>query len=54
MKITKKQLSLEDGLQNEWVVSNGIGGYASTTVIGANTRRILMFVKIIFQMVINH
>ena len=39
MKITKKQLSLEDGLQNEWVISNGIGGYASTTVIGANTRR---------------
>lgn len=23
----------------EWLVSNGIGGYASTTVVGANTRR---------------
>lgn len=26
-------------LNNEWLVTNGIGGYASTTVSGANTRR---------------
>ncbi|HRZ86828.1 MAG TPA: glycogen debranching enzyme N-terminal domain-containing protein, partial [bacterium] len=25
--------------QYEWVESNGIGGYASSTIIGANTRR---------------
>jgi predicted glycogen debranching enzyme len=23
----------------EWLVANGIGGYASSTVVGANTRR---------------
>ena len=39
MKLTKKDLDLKEGLQKEWVISNGIGGFASTTVIGANTRR---------------
>ncbi len=31
--------SLEAGLTREWLVTNGIGGYASSTVRGANTRR---------------
>lgn len=39
MKITKKKIELKDCLNKEWVISNGIGGYCSTTVIGANTRR---------------
>ena len=39
MKITKENLTLEDGLNKEWLITNGIGGYASSTVIGANTRR---------------
>src|ERR1700722_19858405 len=26
-------------LQREWIVTNGIGGYSSSTVAGANTRR---------------
>lgn len=29
----------EDVLSKEWIVTNGLGGYASSTIIGANTRR---------------
>ena len=39
MIITKEFLNLEEGLKREWLITNGIGGYASSTVIGANTRR---------------
>lgn len=39
MKITKEKLNLEEGLKREWIVTNGIGGFASSTVIGANTRK---------------
>lgn len=40
MKLDKKSLSLEEGaLQKEWLITNGIGGYASSSIIGANTRR---------------
>ena len=30
---------LEDGIKKEWIITNGIGGFASSTIIGANTRR---------------
>ena len=39
MKLSKKQIELKDSLNKEWVISNGIGGYASSTVLGTNTRR---------------
>ncbi len=39
MKLTKKQLDLKNAIQKEWLITNGIGGYASSTVLGANTRR---------------
>ena len=39
MKITKENLNLEEGLQKEWLITNGIGGFASSTVLGANTRK---------------
>ncbi len=39
MKITKEKLDLEDGLSKEWLVTNGIGGFSSSTIIGANTRK---------------
>ena len=39
MKLTKKQLDIQEAIQKEWIITNGIGGYASSTVIGANTRR---------------
>ncbi|MEO5569749.1 MAG: amylo-alpha-1,6-glucosidase [Bacteroidia bacterium] len=28
-----------EAVQNEWIETNGIGGYASSTIIGTNTRR---------------
>jgi len=30
---------LEKALKNEWLVTNGLGGYASSTVLGLNTRK---------------
>ena len=39
MKFKEKQLSLENGLTKEWLITNGIGGYSSSTIIGANTRK---------------
>ena len=39
MKFTKEKLELEDGLKKEWILTNGIGGYSSSTIIGANTRK---------------
>ena len=39
MKFTKEQLNLENGLTKEWLITNGIGGYASSSIIGANTRK---------------
>ncbi len=28
-----------EGIQREWVITNGIGGYAGSSIIGANTRK---------------
>ena len=39
MEITKEEINLESGLTREWLVTNGIGGFASSTIIGANTRK---------------
>ena len=39
MKFAKENLNLEKGLNKEWVITNGLGGFASSTVAGANTRR---------------
>ncbi len=39
MKYSKKYINLEEGLKREWIVTNGIGGYASSTIIGCNTRK---------------
>ena len=39
MKIVKKQINLEDCLQKEWIITNGIGGFCSSTALGLNTRR---------------
>ncbi len=39
MKLMKKQLEPKKALQEEWLITNGIGGFASSTVLGANTRR---------------
>ena len=39
MKVEKENLELEKSLQREWIITNGLGGYASSTIVGANTRR---------------
>ncbi len=39
MKFTKETLNLENGLNKEWIITNGIGGYSSSTIIGANVRK---------------
>lgn len=39
MKITKENLNLEEGLKKEWIITNGIGGFSSSSIIGANTRK---------------
>lgn len=32
-------MTLENGIEKEWMITNGIGGYASSTVLGVNTRK---------------
>lgn len=39
MKIYKLNLSLRECIDKEWIVTNGIGGFASSTICFANTRR---------------
>lgn len=41
MVITNEKMfnSFENGIKKEWLISNGIGGYSSSTIIGANTRK---------------
>jgi len=38
-KINKEDINLENGLKKEWIITNGIGGFASQTVLGINTRK---------------
>ena len=39
MKLEKDQLDLKEGITKEWIITNGIGGYSSSTVLGINTRK---------------
>lgn len=39
MNYTKADMNLENGLTKEWIITNGRGGFASSTIIGANKRR---------------
>lgn len=39
MKLSKKKIDLKEDLNKEWIITNGIGGFCSSTIIGANTRR---------------
>lgn len=39
MKFLKKDLNLKDGIRKEWVITNGLGAFCSSTILGANTRR---------------
>lgn len=31
--------TFEEGIDKQWLITNGIGGYASSTLIGCNTRK---------------
>jgi len=40
MRFDGKMLSnFENSIQKEWIITNGLGGYASSTVLGINTRK---------------
>ena len=39
MEVSKDKLTLEEGLEKEWIITNGLGGFASSTILGANTRK---------------
>jgi len=40
MTLRRNALSnIEESLQKEWLVTNGLGGYASSTILGINTRK---------------
>ena len=39
MKYEKEQLELENGIKKDWIITNGIGGYSSSTILGINTRK---------------
>ena len=39
MKFTKENLELKEAIKKEWLVTNGIGGYSASTIIGLNTRK---------------
>lgn len=39
MKFKKKQLDIKDAITKEWVITNGIGGYAMQSILGINTRK---------------
>ncbi|MHA1711841.1 MAG: amylo-alpha-1,6-glucosidase, partial [Candidatus Freyarchaeota archaeon] len=34
-----KLSNISEALQKEWIITNGLGGYASSTVLGVNTRK---------------
>lgn len=40
MNLDRKALSqFENAIQKEWIITNGLGGYSSSTVLGVNTRK---------------
>lgn len=39
MILKKEQLELKEGITKEWIITNGIGGYSSSSVLGINTRK---------------
>ncbi len=39
MKLNKEELDLKEGIKKEWIITNGLGGFCSSTVLGANTRK---------------
>ena len=40
MKYCGDELKLENALSKEWIISNGIGGYASSTIVRSKYKKI--------------
>ena len=38
-QVSISSMSFENLIEREWIVVNGIGGYASSTLCGLNTRK---------------
>ena len=49
MKYEKGQIALENGIKNDWIITNGIGGYSSSTILGINTRKYHGLLVVPFQ-----
>ena len=39
MKKMLDKIKFEEAIEKEWIVTNGLGGFASSTIIGVNTRK---------------
>lgn len=39
MKFYKKDFEFANAIKKEWIITNGLGGFSSSTIIGANTRK---------------
>ncbi|MBR2745026.1 MAG: glycogen debranching enzyme N-terminal domain-containing protein [Clostridia bacterium] len=39
MKLMPNKMGFEKAVEKEWIITNGLGGYASSTIIGTNTRK---------------
>ena len=39
MDKNKSKINIETDINKEWLITNGIGGYASSTILGCNTRK---------------
>ena len=37
MKYAKDKLNLEEGTKRDWIITNGLGGFASSTIIQEST-----------------
>lgn len=39
MRIKTKDMELNEAIEKEWLITNGIGGYSASTIFGINTRK---------------
>ena len=39
MRIKTKEIGLNEAIEKEWLITNGIGGYSASTIFGINTRK---------------
>ena len=39
MKLLVNEIGFEKAIEKEWIITNGLGGFACSTIVGANTRK---------------